>query len=180
MLPKARFELEYNHGSIYAEEERDALLRVLSVSAPSCSTEVLEFEREFAKFCDASYGIAVSSATTGLELAMIVVDVKNGDEVIIPSISWISSATCAASRGAKIKFADVDPNTGIITYESVRKLITPRTKAVLVVHLYGRPCEELPEIVSLCHSQTPPIKVIEDCAHSVGALLNAKKCGIFW
>ena len=110
-LPKAVFELEFGHGSIYGQEERAAVLEVLDASAPSCGPKVKEFEEAFASYCTANYGLAVTSATTGLELAMIAAQVGPGDEVITTPLSWISTANVIAARGATVVFADVDPLT---------------------------------------------------------------------
>jgi hypothetical protein len=86
-----------------------AVLQVLTVHAPSSGPRVAEFEKEFAKYCGAGYGLAVSNATAGLHLALIAAGVGPGDEVITTSISWISTANAAAALGAKVVFADVDP-----------------------------------------------------------------------
>src|SRR5580698_321541 len=137
-LPKAVDELEFSHGSLYGEEERDALLAVLRAGAPSCGAEVKHFEEEFALYCGAEFGLAVTSGTTGLQLAMIAAGVGPGDEVITTPISWISTANAAAVLGAKVVFADVDPRTLNLDPVSVEKKITPRTKAILPVHLYGQ------------------------------------------
>ena len=110
-LPKAEFELEFTHGSLYGEEERAAVLEVLEAGAPSCGVKVREFEEAFAAYCGTGYGLAVTSATTGLSLAMIAAGVGPGDEVITTPLSWISTANAAASLGAKVVFAEVDPRT---------------------------------------------------------------------
>jgi dTDP-4-amino-4,6-dideoxygalactose transaminase len=110
-LPKARFELEFNHGSIYGPEEAAALAEVLKASAPSCGPKVKQFEEAFAAYCHTKYALAVTSATAGLELAMIACGVSAGDEVITTPLSWVSTANAIAARGAKVVFADVDPRT---------------------------------------------------------------------
>src|SRR2546423_9661674 len=125
-LPKAVHELEYNHGAIYGPEEEAALLEVLRSGAPSCGPKVKEFEEEFAAYCGAEFGLAVSSATTGLELAMIATGVGPGDEVVITPLSWISTANAAASRGADVVFADIDPVTLNIDPASIAAKITER------------------------------------------------------
>src|SRR5579863_10220014 len=101
-LPKAKYELEFSHGSVYGKEEEAAVLEVLAANAPSCGAKVQQFEREFAAYCGAEYGLAVSSATAGLHLALIAAGVQPDDEVITTPISWISTANAAAMLGAKI------------------------------------------------------------------------------
>ena len=99
-LPKAVFELEFGHGSQYGEEERAALLDVLKSNAPSCGPKVKQFEEEFAAYCGTRYGLAVTSATAGLELALMAAGVGPGDEVITTPVTWISTANAAAARDA--------------------------------------------------------------------------------
>ena len=169
-LPKTKYELEFNQGSIYGEEEKDAVLRVLANNAPSCGNEVLAFEKEFAEFSGSEYAIAVGNATQGLELALraIVATTSGGGEVIVPSISWISTASSAALAGMTVKFADVVDPTLCIDPESVKRLVTPSTKAVVVVHLYGRPVDGLVELRAWLRERD--IFLVEDCAHAVGAV----------
>ena len=165
-LPKAIHELEYNHGSIYGPEEEAALREVLAASAPSCGAKVKKFEETFAAYCGAQYGLAVTSATAGLQLAMIAAGVGPGDEVITTPISWISTANAAAAQGARVVFADVDPRTLNLTAASIAEKITDRTKVILLVHLYGQCCDMDP-IMELARERD--ILVVEDCAHAAGA-----------
>ena len=173
-LPKAVDELEYSHGSIYGEEEREALLEVLRVGAPSCGTAVKQFEEEFARYCGAAYGLAVTSCTSGLQLAMIGAGVRPGDEVITTPISWISTANAAAALGANVVFADIDPRTLNLDPASVASRITKRTKVILPVHLYGQCCDmdALNEL-----AQPNGIVVVEDAAHAAGAEYKGRKAG---
>ncbi len=173
-LPKAIFELEFGHGSIYGDEEKAAVLEVLEASAPSCGPKVKEFEEAFAEYCGTRYGLAVTSATTGLELAMIATNVGPGDEVITTPVSWISTASVITDRGAKVVFADVDPQTLNLDPASVATKITARTKVILPVHLYGQCCEmdALREL-----AQPQGIALVEDAAHAAGAEYKGKKAG---
>src|SRR5689334_11988705 len=91
-LPAAIHELEFAHGSLYGAEEQEALLEVLRANAPSCGPWVKRFEDAFANYCGAKYGLAVTSGTTGLQLAMIAAGIGPGDEVITTPISWIATA----------------------------------------------------------------------------------------
>jgi len=173
-LPKADFELEFSHGSIYGEEEKEAVLQVMEASAPSCGPKVKKFEEEFAAYCDAIYGLAVTSATTGLELAMIAADVGPGDEVITTPLSWISTANVIAARGAKVVFADVDPLTLNLDAASVAEKVTEKTKAILPVHLYGQCCD-MDALNELARPRG--IAVVEDAAHAAGAEYRGRKAG---
>jgi perosamine synthetase len=173
-LPKAKFELEFSHGSTYGEEERAAVLEVLEANAPSCGAKVQQFEREFATYCGARYGLAVSSATAGLSLALIAAGVGPGDEVVTTPISWISTANAAAVLGAKVVFADVDPYTLNLDPYSVASKITDRTKVILPVHLYGQCCD-MDALNSLARPRG--IRVVEDAAHAAGAEYKGRKAG---
>jgi len=165
-LPKAIHELEFGHGSCYGKEEQEAVLEVMRAGAPSCGPAV--------KYCGAEYGLAVSSGTTGLQLAMIAAGVGPGDEVITTPISWISTANAAAVLGAKVIFADVDARTLNLDPASVEKKITPRTKAILPVHLYGQ-CSDMDALNELARPRR--ICVVEDAAHAAGAEYKGRKAG---
>lgn len=173
-LPKAIHELEFGHGSSYGPEEQEAVLEVLRGGAPSCGPAVKRFEEEFASYCGADYGLAVTSGTTGLQLAMIAAGVGPGDEVITTPISWISTANAAAVLGARVVFADVDPRTLNIDPDSVASKITSRTKAILPVHLYGQ-CSDMDALSELAAPRG--ICVVEDAAHAAGAEYKGRKAG---
>ncbi len=173
-LPKAKFELEFSHGSTYGEEEKAAVLEVLAANAPSCGEKVQQFEREFARYCGSQHGLAVSSATAGLSLALIAAGVGPNDEVITTPISWISTANAAAALGAKVVFADVDPQTLNLDPASVATRITSRTKVILPVHLYGQCCD-MDALNELARPRG--ILVVEDAAHAAGAEYRGCKAG---
>ena len=174
-LPKARYELEFGHGATYGDEEAAALMEVLKASAPSCGPKVKAFEEAFAEYCGTQFGLAVTSATAGLELAMIACGVGPGDEVITTPLSWISTANAIAARGAKVVFADIDPLTLNLDPAEVARKITPRTKAILPVHLYGG-CADMDALLELARPRG--IRVVEDCAHAVGATYRGRKTGV--
>jgi dTDP-4-amino-4,6-dideoxygalactose transaminase len=173
-LPKAVQELEFGQGSKYGEEEQRALLEVLGAGAPSCGPKVKRFEEEFAQYCDASYGLAVTSGTTGLHLSMIAAGVGPGDEVITTPISWIATSNAAAVLGARVVFADVDPHTLNLDPKSVAEKITPRTKAILPVHLFGQ-CADMDALNALARPRG--ICVVEDAAHASGAQYKGRNAG---
>ena len=173
-LPKAVFELEFNHGSSYGPEEAAALMAVLDANAPSCGPRVKEFEDAFAAYCRCSHGLAVTSATAGLQLAMLAAEIGPGDEVITTPLSWISTANAAAATGAEVVFADVHPCTMNIHPDAIASKITPRTKAIIVVHLFGQCCDMDP-IMDLARERG--IVVVEDCAHAPGATYKGRPAG---
>ena len=173
-LPQAVHELEFGHGSCYGEEEQEALLEVLRANAPSCGPRVKQFEEEFAKYCGTTYGLAVTSGTTGLQLAMIAAGIGPGDEVITTPVSWISTANAAAVLGAKVVFADVDARTLNLDPASVEEKISPRTKAIVPVHLYGQ-CSDMDALNELARPRG--IRVVEDAAHAAGAEYKGRKAG---
>ncbi len=173
-LPKAIHELEFGHGSSYGTEEQEAVLEVLRTGAPSCGPAVKRFEDGFASYCGTDYGLAVTSGTTGLQLAMIAAGVRPGDEVITTPISWIATANAAAVLGANVVFADVDPRTLNLDPASVEKKITSRTKAILAVHLYGQ-CSDMDALNDLARPRGIP--VVEDAAHAAGAEYKGRKAG---
>ena len=99
-----------------------------------------KFEYEFGKYNNIKNCIAISNATVGLEMAMQALDIKNGDEVIVTSRSFIASASCVLSVNAKPVFADIDINSQNIDPESIERKISNKTKAIIIVHLSGYPC----------------------------------------
>ena len=173
-LPKAVYELEFNHGTIYGEEEIAAVTAVMKANAPSTGPKVKQFEEEFATYCGAAHSLAVTSATAGLHLALIAAGVGPGDEVVTTPISWISTANAAAALGARLVFADVDERTLNLDPASVATKITPKTKVILPVHLYGQCCDmdALNEI-----ARPRGIRVVEDCAHAAGAEWKGRRTG---
>lgn len=169
-----KYELEVSHGSIYGFEETLALIEVLKNRAPSCGKKVIQFEREFAAFCGVHYALAVTSATTGLTLAGIAAGVGPGTEVITTPISWVATSMAYSTLGADIVFCDVNPRTLNLDPKRLEALITPKTKAIIPVHLYGQ-CAEMDQIMEI--AQRYGVPVIEDCAHNPGGLYLGKKSG---
>jgi len=137
-------------------------------------SEGTQFEKEYAAFCGAGFGVALANGTVALELALCALGVGAGDEVIVPSRSFIASASCAAVRHAVPVFADVDLDSQTLTVETVRAVASPRTRAVIAVHLAGWPCDMDP-LVDWAHAQG--INVIEDCAQAHGATYKGRPVG---
>lgn len=172
--PNIMYELEVAYGTDYSFEEAQALMGVLMDRAPSCGKKVKQFEDEFAAYCGTKYALAVTSATTGLTLAGIAAGVQPGDEVITTPISWISTASAFSALGANVVFSDVDSRTLNLDPGKLEEMITPRTKAIVPVHLYGQCCE-MDRILQI--SEKYGIPVIEDCAHNPGGEYKGKKAG---
>jgi perosamine synthetase len=172
--PKVKYELEVAYGTTYGFEEAAALMEVLKNLAPSCGKKVKQFEDEFAAYCGARYGLAVTSATTGLTLAGIAAGVKPGDEVITTPISWISTASAFSALGAEMVFCDVNPRTLCLDPNRLESRITKKTKAIVPVHLYGQCCE-MDKIMEIANRHN--LVVIEDCAHNPGGDYNGVKSG---
>jgi perosamine synthetase len=128
-----------------------------------------QFEQEMNKFLG-NTSFMTASCTASLHMALILAGVKKGDEVITTPMSWVSTANVILYQGAKVVFADVDPLTGILDIEDVKKKLTKKTKAVIVVHLYGQ-MADMKEFSKL------PVPVIEDCAHALEAERDGIKPG---
>jgi perosamine synthetase len=172
--PKIQFELEISHGSIYGPEEEAALLEVLRAGAPSCGKRAKQFEQDFAAYCGVRYALSCTSATTGLTLAGIAAGVGPGAEVITTPISWIATASAFSVLGAGLVFCDVDPRTLNLDPDRLEALITPRTKAIVPVHLAGQCCA-MDRIMKIARKHG--VAVIEDCAHTPGAEYLGRKAG---
>jgi dTDP-4-amino-4,6-dideoxygalactose transaminase len=132
------------------------------------------FEEEFAAQAGCKYGIAVANGTVALELALHALGIGPGDEVIVPSRTFIASASCVVMRGATPVLADVDPDSQNLTADTIRPRITAQTRAVIPVHLAGWPCDMDP-IMELAREHG--LKVIEDCAQSQGARYRGRPVG---
>lgn len=160
----------------FADDEISTVVDVLKSGKVSQWTgqHVTAFENEFANFHGCKYGVALANGTVALELALLVLGIEAGDEVIVTPRSFVASASTVVLRGATPIFVDVDPVSQNITAESIEAAITPKTKAIICVHLAGWPCE-MDKIVALAERHN--IKVIEDCAQSHGAKYKGKPVG---
>lgn len=136
--------------------------------------ECRAFEEEFAQWADARHAIALSNGTLALDLALNALGVGPGDEVVVTPRTFIASVSCVVNVGAIPVFADVQPDSGNLSAATIRKVLTPRTKAIICVHLAGWPCDMDP-IMAL--AQEHGIKVIEDCAQAHGARYKGRSVG---
>jgi len=132
------------------------------------------FEATFAKFCDVQYGVGVNSGTDALHLALMAIDIKEGDEVIVPTHTFIATALCVSFCRAKPVFVDIEPDTYNIDPKSFKAAITKKTKAVIPVHIYGQPAN-MDEIVSIARQHG--IKIVEDAAQAHGSRYKGKRVG---
>ena len=137
---------------------------------------VKKFEKDFSKYNNRIYGVAVSSGTGALEIALKSLDLKRGDEIIIPTFSIISTALCVIKLGLKPILVDSDLTTWNMDSEQVIKKISRNTKAIIITHIYGFPVD-LQNVLRLAKKKN--IKIIEDAAEMIGQTYFKKKCGSF-
>lgn len=137
---------------------------------------VKDFEEQFAKYCDCNYGVAVCNGTVALHLALTALGIKAGDEVILPDFTMIASAFAICYTGAKPVFVDADKDTWNIDVNKIEEKITPRTKAIMPVHIFGNPCN-MDEITKIAKKHN--LFIIEDAAEAHGATWNGRKVGSF-
>lgn len=160
----------------FAADEIEAAAAVLRSGRVNYWTggQSQEFEREFARYIGVRYAVALANGTLALELALHALGVGPGDEVVVPSKTFIASASCAVRVGATPVVADVDPDSQNITAASIEKVLSTRSKAVIAVHLAGWPCE-MDTILALAGKHG--LSVVEDCAQSVGARYKGRAAG---
>lgn len=153
-----------------AQQASDAILSGWVTQGP----RVRDFETQFAAYVGAPYAVAVSNCTSALHLSLIVSGIGPGDEVICPSMSYIATANSTRYTGARVVFAEVDPYTYNLDPDDVRKRITARTKAVILVHQLGMPAD-IDAFAALCREQG--LQLIEDAACAAGAVYKDKMIG---
>jgi perosamine synthetase len=158
------------------QDEISAVTDVLESGKLAAGERVLEFERNFADYCGTTHAVAVNNGTAALHAALLAADVGYGDEVIVPAFSFIATATAVSMTGAKPVFVDVNEQTFGIDPVHVEDRITPKTKAVIGVHLFGQPFD-VRGIQQICESHT--LTLIEDAAQAHGASYNGEKTGGF-
>lgn len=134
------------------------------------------FEERFASYIGVDYAVSCCNGTTSIQSALLTLGVGTGDEVIVPSFTFWATVGPVIACNAIPVFADVDIDMQTITAEHIKKVITPKTKAIIIVHTWGTPCDIEP-IIQLAKEHN--IKVIEDCSHAHGAEYNGKKVGSF-
>jgi len=164
MIPHSRLTI--------SQEESQAVARVVASGAIAQGAAVREFEAAVASYVGVKGGVAVSSGTSALHVALIAMGVSVGDEVVLPSYLCVAPVNAIHYVGATPVLADVNPATGNISPESARRVITPKTKAIIVPHMMGMPAE-----IEALRSLGVPL--LEDCAQSIGACYKGGQTGSF-
>jgi len=163
-----------NKPSITKEEESYVMDSIINGWGENCYQYIYKFEEEFARYNNVKHAIATSSCTGAIHLALLALGVTVGDEVIVPEISWIATVEPVLYCNAKPVFADVSKHNWCIDPVSIRNKITSKTKAIIVVHLYGN-MTEMDEIMKI--SSEFGIPIVEDAAEALGSTFDGKKAG---
>ncbi|MBL7074345.1 DegT/DnrJ/EryC1/StrS family aminotransferase [candidate division KSB1 bacterium] len=164
-------------GHNYTKTEIDAVIEAMTQADPlTQGTHLAEFEKKFKHYLGIEHAFAVANCTNALDLAALLSGLRNGDEVIIPAHTFCATAIPFARTGAKIVWADIDPQTLVVSAETIRPLITEKTKVVVVVHLYGL-MSDMESIMDL--AKEFGLLIVEDCAQAIGADINGEKAGTF-
>ncbi|MDO9325771.1 MAG: DegT/DnrJ/EryC1/StrS family aminotransferase, partial [Methanoregula sp.] len=158
------------------QEEISAVTAVLESGMLAAGDRVLELETKFADFCGTTHAVAINNGTAALHAALLAADIGHGDEVVVPSFSFIATASAVLMCGAKPIFCDVNDQTFTINPEQLEERVTPRTRAVIGVHLYGQPFD-ITGVQKVCELHN--LKLIEDAAQAHGAMFNGSKVGSF-
>jgi len=156
------------------EAEEKAVAEVLRSGWLAHGPKVKEFEQAFAAYLGVKHAVSVSSCTAALHLSLLALGIGPGDEVIVPAQTHVATAHVVMYVGAKPVFADVEPGTGTISPASIRRGLTPRTKAIIVVHFAGLPCE-MDDISKIAENNN--LFLVEDCAHAVGTKYRGRPAG---
>ena len=160
----------------FTPEEADAVHRVVMSSKVNywTGTETREFEKEFAVWCGTAHAVALANGTLALDVALKALGIGPGDEVVVTPRTFIASISCVVNAGAVPVFADVEADSGNVSARTIEAVLSPRTRAVVCVHLAGWPCDMDP-IMALASQHG--LKVIEDCAQAHGARYKGRNVG---
>jgi dTDP-4-amino-4,6-dideoxygalactose transaminase len=160
----------------FSAEEAEAVSRVLLSNRVNYWTgsECREFEREFAAWCGTQFAVTLANGTLALDVALKALGIGPGDEVVVTPRTFIASVSCVVNAGAIPVFADVEPDSGNISAATIQRVLSPRTRAIICVHLAGWPCDMGP-IMML--AERHGLKVIEDCAQAHGARYAGRSVG---
>jgi dTDP-3-amino-3,4,6-trideoxy-alpha-D-glucose transaminase len=158
----------------HGDEIRSVFTRVLESGIYIGGEEVAAFEREFAAFCGARYAVGVANGTDAIELTLRAWGIGPGDEVIVPANTAVQTALAVTHAGARPVLADVEPDTGLLDASAVEAALTPRTRVIVPVHLYGHPADmtRLRDIAVRAR-----VRLLEDAAHAHGARYRDRRCG---
>ena len=152
----------------------NVIKKIINESAFICGKYSKKFEEEFAIYQEAKYCVGVGNGTDGLEIVLEALNLTKNSEIIVPANSFISTAEAVTRTGHKVVFCDCNKDNYTISIPSLKSKITPKTKAIMAVHLYGHPCD-MDEILDI--AKLNDLKVIEDCAQAHGAEYKGKKIG---
>lgn len=159
-----------------AQESKDVFARFFDSQFYVLGNMTRQFEEEYARYNQVGHAVGISNGLDALHLALKVLEIGPGDEVIVPSNTYIATALAVEMAGARVVFAEPDPRTYNISPEEIRKVITPRTRAIMPVHLYGQACE-MDEIMAIAREHR--LMVIEDNAQGHSATFKGKITGSF-
>ena len=151
-------------------ELRAAVARVLDSERYILGPEVSAFESEFAAYCGVEHAVGVANGTEAITIALRAMGVGPGDEVVVPSFTFYASVEAIPPTGARPVFCDIDPSTYCMTADTVRAALTPRTRAVVAVHLFGN-------VAPIADIQALGVPVLEDAAQAAGSLAGDRRAG---
>lgn len=157
-------------------EQKYLMEALTSTWISSAGKYITDLERMFSEYCGTACGVAVSNGTVALHLALVALGIGPGDEVIVPDFTFAATINAVLYTGATPVIVDIEPDSWCISPEEIEKAVTPRTKAIIPVHIYGQPCD----MDRICRiAREHGLKVVEDCAEAHGAEFNGKKVGSF-
>ena len=159
-----------------SKDDKKIVNNTLEQSMLTLGPQLEKFESDFCKYTKSKYAIAVSNCTAALHLSLKALGIKNGDEVIIPDLTFVADANAILACNAKPVLVDINKDDFFMSISSLKKNITKRTKAIMPVHIYGQVCN-IDEILNIAKKHN--LKIIEDCAHAVGTFHNSKHVGSF-
>lgn len=172
--PEIKFDLQIKFGNVYGPEEEKAVLDVLRKNAPTSGEACIQFETDFAAYCGTNYARVTSNGTAALFVSLVALGVGPGDRVLTTPLTWIATAAAATTLGAEVDFVDVDPVTYNLDPNRLEEKLTPNTRVVIPVHLYGQCCDMDP-ILDLAEKHG--FAVVEDACHTVGGEYKGRKAG---
>ncbi len=170
-IPMLDLKAEY---AVLEPELSESLLGVLRSAQFILGPHAVALEHEVAEYCGVEHGIGVANGTDAIHLVLRALGIGPGDEVLVPSFTFIGSAEPVSYAGATPVFVDVAPDTFNIDPQALDRAITPRTRAVLAVHLFGQ-CADLPQLSAVCDRRG--VALVEDCAQSIGSDWDGRRCG---
>lgn len=172
--PEIKHDLMIQFGNEYGPDDEAAVLEVLRKHAPTSGSACVAFEKEFAEYCGVNHARCVSNGTAALFLAMIGIGLKPGDRAITTPLTWIATAAAPATLGAEVDFVDIEEGSWNIDPARIEAAITPETKVIIPVHLYGQCCN-MDAINAIAEKHG--LAVIEDACHTVGGGYQGRKAG---